>query len=91
MSCGAAHSACVTDKGEVYVWGCGDGGRLGLGIDKMGTAFRPVHVRRMIISGYVLGEPSIKKRGFIRNCFIPFSTFCRRCFEPRLDLCELFL
>lgn len=44
VSCGAAHTGAVTDMGEVYVWGCGDGGRLGLGVDRMGTCFRPVKV-----------------------------------------------
>ena len=44
VSCGAAHTGVITDFGEVYVWGCGDGGRLGLGASRMGTVLSPVRV-----------------------------------------------
>jgi hypothetical protein len=30
VSCGSLHTACITDIGQLYVWGCGDGARLGL-------------------------------------------------------------
>ena len=45
VSCGAAHTGVVTDDGEVYVWGCGDGGRLGLGASQMSSVLRPRRVR----------------------------------------------
>ena len=31
ISAGHSHTGCVTMRGEVYMWGCGDSGRLGLG------------------------------------------------------------
>ena len=31
VACGSAHSLCITESGEVYVWGRGKSGRLGLG------------------------------------------------------------
>jgi len=47
VSCGSAHTACITDKGELFVWGCGDGGRLGLGSKRMATLYRPSRVEAL--------------------------------------------
>lgn len=41
VACGAAHTLAVTVKG-VYAWGCGDGGRLGLG--DTNTRTRPAEI-----------------------------------------------
>lgn len=31
VACGSLHSLALSDEGQVYAWGCSDGGRLGLG------------------------------------------------------------
>lgn len=31
VSCGRAHSMAVNDQGQVFAWGAGGGGQLGLG------------------------------------------------------------
>ncbi len=44
ISCGGWHSACVSTSGEVFMWGRGEYGRLGLG-DKSGSSkLRPAKV-----------------------------------------------
>jgi Regulator of chromosome condensation (RCC1) repeat len=44
ISCGGWHSACISTRGEVFVWGRGEYGRLGLG-DKSGSSkLRPAKV-----------------------------------------------
>lgn len=40
ISCGAAHTAIVTESGHLYIYGCGDSGRLGQGIN----AYNPIYV-----------------------------------------------
>uniref|UniRef100_A0A672KI28 Probable E3 ubiquitin-protein ligase HERC3 n=1 Tax=Sinocyclocheilus grahami TaxID=75366 RepID=A0A672KI28_SINGR len=43
VSCGQAHSLAVNEQGQVFAWGAGEGGQLGLG-----TAEEAVHVPRLI-------------------------------------------
>ncbi|CAG9464802.1 unnamed protein product [Pedinophyceae sp. YPF-701] len=47
VSCGDQHSAVVTDDGQLFVWGCGAGGRLGLGDE----SDQPTPVRVRSIAG----------------------------------------
>lgn len=35
VSCGQAHSLAVNEQGQVFAWGAGEGGQLGLGTTEM--------------------------------------------------------
>lgn len=48
VSCGAAHSAAVSTCGKLYVWGSGDGGRLGLGRDVPAVVSTPTLVPALL-------------------------------------------
>ena len=47
LSCGSAHTACVTENGSMYIFGCGDGGRLGLGKGIYDARYVPVLVESL--------------------------------------------
>ncbi len=48
VACGNAHTAAVSESGELLVWGCGDGGRLGLGAEHLTDQLKPVAVNDLI-------------------------------------------
>ena len=41
ISCGASHTSCIGTGGRLFVWGCGNGGRLGLGQTEKGVQHTP--------------------------------------------------
>lgn len=45
ISCGDAHTGAVTAEGTVFIWGCADAGRLG-----MGLPLRDIHTPKLIES-----------------------------------------
>lgn len=47
LSCGHAHTAVISEAGQLYVFGCGDGGRLGLGIGRYDTIYQPLLVESL--------------------------------------------
>jgi alpha-tubulin suppressor-like RCC1 family protein len=46
MSCGYAHTALIAENGQLFVFGCGDGGRLGLG--SFDTIYTPTLVNCLV-------------------------------------------
>ena len=48
VSCGSAHTAAIAEDGSLWVWGCGDGGRLGLGRDDKASKPSPVRVDELL-------------------------------------------
>lgn len=47
ISCGANHTACIGESGQLFVWGCADGGRLGIG--RQGTSrYSPFLVESLV-------------------------------------------
>lgn len=47
LSCGAAHTAVITEGGQLYVFGCGDGGRLGTGKGRYESFYVPTLVQSL--------------------------------------------
>lgn len=49
VSCGGSHSAAVTTTGQLWVWGCGDNGRLGIrGLTATEPITEPVLVKEFV-------------------------------------------
>lgn len=57
ISCGSSHSAAATVGGELWMWGSGDGGRLGLGMP-MVDVFRPCRVDSLVEAGQRISDVS---------------------------------
>ena len=48
LSCGSGHTAVVTESGQLYVFGCGNGGRLGLGYQQYDDINKPTLVTSLL-------------------------------------------
>lgn len=49
VSCGAAHTGAVSTTGELFMWGCANGGRLGLGAEVTDAVVVPTLVRDLTV------------------------------------------
>lgn len=47
VSCGSTHAAAVSTQGDLYVWGCANGYRLGLGESITDCVQQPVYVKQL--------------------------------------------
>lgn len=74
VACGFAYSTCTTLSGEVYAWGAGENGRLGLG----GTADKlyPVRVDAMLghtVTGTLYFDHMLQKPIF----YVVYLLYCQ--------------
>ena len=51
IACGSSHSLCLSDEGEVYSWGEGGKGQLGIG-EKLKQDRPPYYVNLLFIIHY---------------------------------------